>query len=254
MRFFRPLAYFATLSLVVSLAHFATTAAIRRAETGEAAGARVEAYRANLLTQYEERIVGQRLAYLYEQRHTLLQDVETQTRLNRILTRLSRVLYARALEVRIIGGSRPEAVSFPPGRIYITSALIKLAPTDEALAAVIAHEAAHLEDHHLARLIALALALPPVEQGRFPTRRAIITGQALQFAFPSALDEARLHCEMEADEIAVQKLERAGYTAEALAILLDTLNSRLSPRATQERAAMRARLNWLRERPLLSLR
>jgi beta-barrel assembly-enhancing protease len=254
MRFFRPLAYFATLSLVVSLAP-AVPAAIFAAETGEATGVLVEAYRANLLTQYEERIVGQRLAYLYEERHTLLTDVETQTRLNRIITRLSKVLPSdQALEVKIIRSARPEAVSFPPGRIYITSALVKLAPTDDALAAVIAHEAAHIEDRHLARLIALTLTLPPVEQGLFPTRRAIITGQVLQFAFPSVLDEARLRCEMEADQLARQKLERAGYRTEALAILLESLNARPSAPAGRERAAMQARITSLREQPLLSLR
>jgi predicted Zn-dependent protease len=253
MKFSRAPAYCATLCLVVYLA-LSPASANNAAEAGEAERVRVEVYRANLLAPDEERVVGQRLAYLYEQRHTLLKDAVTQARLDRIRARLHAVIPAQALEIKIIRGAQPEAVSFPPGRIYITSALVELTSTDDELAAVIAHEAAHISGHHLARLIALALALPVDEQESFPTRRAIITGQALQFAFPSTLDAARLRCEMEADQMALRSLERAGYTSNALALLLDNLTSRLSPQVQQERAALHARIALLREQPFLVLR
>jgi predicted Zn-dependent protease len=231
-----------------------TTALAFVAEAGEAASERVEAYRANLLTPDEEQIVGRRLAYLYEQRHTLLTDAETRARLNRISARLRAVIPGQALEIKIIRGAQPEAISFPPGRVYITSALLKLTQTDDELAAVIAHEAAHVVGRHLARLIALTLALPLGQQESFPTRRAIVTGQTLQFAFPSTLSNARLRCEMEADQMAVRWLECAGYAREALAILLDVLNTRISPALKQERVDLQSRIALLREQPLLVLR
>ena len=253
MKFSCPQAYGATLGLVVYLA-LSSTAAVFAVEAGEAENVRVEAYRANLLTLDEERIVGQRLAYLYEQRHTVLKDAATQVRLNRIAARLRSAVPSHALEIKIIRGVQPEAVSFPPGRIYLTSALVRLASTDDELAAVIAHEAAHVAGRHLSRLIAMTLALPFSEQERFPTRRAIITGQALQFAFPSTLNDARLRCEMEADKMAVRWLERTGYEGAALAVLLDSVSAHLSPHDKQERAALQARIASLIEKPFLSLR
>lgn len=240
-----PTAYRVTLSLVVFLALY-TTALAFAAEAGEAEKVRAEAYRLNLLTPDEERAVGQRLAYLYEQRHTLLKDADAQARLNRIGARLSAVIPGQALEIKIIRSDKPEAVSFPPGRIYITSALLKLTPRDDELAAVIAHEAAHIAGHHLSRLIALTLALPTGEQERFPSRRAIITGQSLQFVFPSALKDARLGCEMEADQMALIWLRRAGYAEESLALLLDSLSTRLPASVRQERANLQARVSLLR--------
>jgi beta-barrel assembly-enhancing protease len=254
MNISRPSAYCATLGLVLFLALF-TTAATFAAEAGEIERARIEAYRANLLTPDEERIVGKRLAYLYEQRHTLLTDVaDTEARLKRVSARLRAVMPGQALEIKIILGSQPEAVSFPPRHVYITSALVKLTRTDDELAAVIAHEAAHVAGRHLARLIALTLALPPIEQESFPTRRAIITGQTLQFAFPSMLNNTRLHCEVEADQRAVRWLECAGYDGEALAVLLGMIYMRLSPNLKQERVALQSRIALLRERPYLVLR
>ena len=244
MKFSCPSAYLTTLCIVVYLA-VSMPAAGFATDMGEAEGARVEASRANLLTPDEERVVGQRLAFLYEQRHPPSKDTQAQARLNRIAAQLRTVIPALALDITIIQGSRPEAVSFPPGRIFITAGLIELAPTDDELAAAIAHEAAHIANQHLARLIGLALSLPADTRGRFPTRAMIINGQSTQFAFPLELDRERLRYEMEADQTAMRWLERAGYAGNALAILLDSLNSRLSPYAQQERAALQARVATL---------
>lgn len=243
----------AALCLVVYCAR-TSNAAFFKTGAKEAASTRVEAYRANMLTPNEELIVGQRLAYLYKQRHRLLKDDLTEARLNRIKVKLSATVYMRALEISVIQSAWPEAVSFPPSSIFITSALIKLAETDDELAAVIAHEAAHVSCHHLSRLIALAEILPAAEREGFPTRSAIITGQALQFDFPTAIDGARLRSEMEADQLAVLWLEHAGYSIEALPILLGRLDTRLPPTAQKERAALRARARFLARQSLGQLR
>src|ERR1044072_4741943 len=109
-----PTASRATLCLFVYLA-LSMTVAVLAAETGEAEKVRGEAYRANLLTPTEERAVGQRLAYLYEQRHTLLKDKGYEARLNSVVARLSAVIPQQNFEIKIIRGAQPEAVSFPPG-------------------------------------------------------------------------------------------------------------------------------------------
>ena len=236
----------AALWLAVYLAPAPTATARPESVASEATSGSVEAYRANLLTPDEERIVGRRLAHLYEQRCTLLKDELTEARLKRIKRRLGAILApGLSLQVSVIQSARPEAVSFPPDSIYITSALIRLTATDDELAAVIAHEAAHVRCRHLARLIALVQALPPAERPNFPTREAIVTGEATQFDFPAAIDAVRLRSEMEADQLAALWIEQAGYRDEALAVLLGRLMDRLAPRAQKERAALRARMQSL---------
>jgi beta-barrel assembly-enhancing protease len=244
MKFACPSAYFAALGLVVCFAS-APAFALFAAEGNEAENVRVETRRANLLLLNEERVVGQRLAYLYAQLHPPLKDVSAQLRLNRVAAQLRAVTNAPTLDIKLVKSARPEAVSFPSGHIFITSALLRLTRNDDELAAVIAHEAAHVAHRHLARLIELALTLSPGERDQFPTRAAIITGQVSQFVFPAALDAARLRYEMEADQLAVLWLECAGYRVTALPLLLDRLNARLSPQAQQERSALRARIALL---------
>lgn len=244
MKFFRLPAYGVALGLFVclapsqSVAHFAT-------DTGEEDEARVEAFRANLLTVDEERVVGRRLAYLYALKHIQVEDAAAQKRLDRIALKLNETVNGETLEIIIIRGDWPEAVSFPPRSVFITSALFELARTDDELTAVIAHEEAHLYSHHLARLVGLALTLPRGQGEQFPTRAAIITGRVSQFAFPQALDGARLGYEMEADQLAARWLARAGYQVNSLATLLENLASRFPLEAKKERAALRARVALL---------
>lgn len=243
MRFFYHSALWMALSLGVCLA--ASPASAHYRASNEAEGTEVEAGRANLMTLDEELLVGQRLAYLYAQLHPTLKDAATQTRLNRVAARLCAATGAPDLRITIIKSARPDALSFPPRLVFITTALLELTRTDDELAAVIAHEAAHVTSHHLSRLIALTLTLPSSEREQFPTRAAIITGRAAQFMFPPALDEERLRCEIEADRLAVRWLERAGYRARALTTLLDNITARLLPRQQRERAALRKRLSKL---------
>ncbi len=221
------------------------------AETAETENARPEpdinllTLNAAPLSLNEERAVGQRLAYLYAQRHSLSVDVRMQERLNRIATRMCAAFEMPVLDITIVKSSQAEAVSFPPNRIFITSTLVKLARSDDELAAVIAHEAAHVRRRHLAHLIRLALTLSAKERAYFPTRAAIVTGQIVQFAFPPVLDTARLRYEMEADRQAVLWLERAGYENRALSSLLESLATRLSPQEFQESESLRARIALL---------
>lgn len=239
-----PSACLATLCLVVYLA-VSSSAANYEGGSGEADYARAAAYRENLLSSYEEGILGRRLAYLYEQRHTTVRDAKALARLDRAIASLRAVIPVRELEITIIHHARPEALSFPPGRIFITTALIDLASTDDELVAVIAHEAAHIYSHHLAHLLASALSLPEAERKRFPSRASIISGQSTQFAFPTSLARTRLRSEMEADKLAVEWLKQAGYRSTALAQLLYNLSARLSPRAHQERASLQSRVALL---------
>ena len=218
------------------------------AVANESEGAHLDAYRLNVMTVDEELLVGRRLAYLYQQLHPTVKDNASQRRVNRVTARLCDWTGAHDLRVIVVKSGRPDALSFPPHLVFITTALLELTPTDDELAAVIAHEAAHVSSHHLARLITLALTLPSSERQHFPALSAIIGGRVLKFTFPTALDEARLSCEMEADLLALRWLERAGYQPTALATLLDNITSRLLPRQQRERLALRARISKLNDK------
>lgn len=66
-----------------------------------------------------------------------------------------------ALECRLLNSSLVNAVSVPDGYLYVTRGLYRRLTTDAQLAAVLAHEIAHLEaeDHYAPRAATLADAL-----------------------------------------------------------------------------------------------
>jgi predicted Zn-dependent protease len=244
MKSYCPLALMLALSLLVC--HALTSSPARfAAQASGAESAHAETSRANLLTHDEERSLGNRLAYLYAQQHPTSTNTAQQARLKRVALRLNEATGAGELEINIIKSTRPEAVSFPAGHVFITNALLELARTDDELAAAIAHEAAHVHLRHLARLIELTLRLPACEREYFPTRAAITRGIALHIDFPPALDAERLRYEMEADHLATVWLKRAGYQESALYILLVKMQSLPSSRLQPEDSALRERADRL---------
>ncbi|MGH9900351.1 MAG: M48 family metalloprotease [Pyrinomonadaceae bacterium] len=201
------------------------------------------------LTAAEERAVGRRMAFFYAQRHAPVKDKQTSAVLARVAARLENEAGVPPLEIGIVRGTRAEAISFPGGHVFVTTALLKEARDEDELAAALAHEAAHSAARHSARLISAALRLPAEERPGFPTRAEIVTGRAFNFYLPRALDAARHDCEAEADRIAVRWLERAGYRAAALGELLTRLASTLPRESRDTRAALHERATTLAAPP-----
>jgi Peptidase family M48 len=67
--------------------------------------------------------------------------------LDRIVERLSNDEFAGgAISIGVLGSRSPNAFALPTGQVYVTAGLLDIACTEEDLAAVVAHELAHLED------------------------------------------------------------------------------------------------------------
>lgn len=156
-----------------------------------------------MFTTTEERALGERLAYCYALRHRQVYDEQYRQRIERVASRLQWSVGATKLQVAVIKDERFEAVSFPGGKIFITTGLLEGMRDDDELASVLAHEAALCFAHHTLRLISQALNLPPEERLGFPTREQIITGAVINFRFPPLLNGSAEAYEREADYLAV---------------------------------------------------
>ncbi len=85
-------------------------------------------------------------------------------RVQQALARVAQAAGVSAPEVWIAQASEPNAFALPEGRIYITQGLLKLLANDDELAAVLAHELAHLVQGHARKQLALNLGLLVAEQ------------------------------------------------------------------------------------------
>jgi len=125
---------------------------------------------------------------------------------------------------RVIESPEINAFALPGGYVYVYTGLRQVAPTEDELAAVLAHEITHAEEHHYA------------EQSRKSSRRGLLLGiGSLLLGLPNwanqtlgLLDFARTQKysraqEAEADRIGMERLARAGYDPAGMVSLLDKL-------------------------------
>ena len=122
------------------------------------------------------------------------------------------------VRVTVVDEDHPNAFAAPGGRIVIFSGLLRLCPSPDALAGVLAHEIAHVEERHGLKHLLRSL-------GVVFFAGCFIGGGVEEFATAETIAElssgllilkhSRDH-EHEADRIAVDKLKRAGREATGL--------------------------------------
>jgi predicted Zn-dependent protease len=192
-------------------------------------------YSQSVLSPAQERRLGEQAMREIRQNGAYLNDPEIAAYLNTLGDRL----VAAGPDPRqdfdffAISDSAVNAFALPGGFIGVHTGLLLLAQTESELASVLAHEIAHVTQHHIARMLAgqqrsmwlsiaaLAAALLAARAGNGnATQGAIAAAQALQIQ--SQLDYTREH-EREADRIGFQILDRAGFEVQAMSTLFERL-------------------------------
>ncbi len=140
-------------------------------------------------------------------------------------------------ELRRAAGARPDlrlehrkgfliganALALPGGPIIVTDELIYLAPSEDALAGVLAHEIAHVEEHHglrrLMRAVGMALIITVAigDSGELVEEAAGLPALLMDRAYSRTF-------EAEADDGAIAIMRKAGRDPSALADMLAALD------------------------------
>lgn len=152
----------------------------------------------------------------------------TPERQQAIRARFDAIAPAHGVEGGVAGGSRldfrgsqvgPNAFALPGGRIVLTDELVALAPSDEAILGVLAHELGHLHHRH-----ALRAALQTAAVGALVS---LWLGDLGALAVNASASIATLaysrDLEREADDFALAALARAGIPSAPLADLFAVL-------------------------------
>ncbi|MDR1617979.1 MAG: M48 family metalloprotease [Treponema sp.] len=137
--------------------------------------------------------------------------------------------------VGILNTKEINAIATPGGHIFVTRGLLECADSEDALAAIIAHEVAHIQLHHAASIIAdqqLANDLSQVagraaamaSRGSALKERTALFGRSIgvmvNTLFKNGFAQEQ---ELEADATAAGLLKSAGYDPSALIVVLRTL-------------------------------
>ncbi len=184
------------------------------------------------LSPANERRFGEQIMRQVRRDPAYLPDPDTQDYLNALGFKLVSVSPARYMDFEFFAIRDPmlNAFAFPGGFIGVHSGLVLGSANESELASVLAHEIGHVEQRHIARMIAkqregsyiaigaLLLALLAARSGSSSSgdaaQAAILAGQAA--AVQTQLNFSR-EAEREADRVGFQILLGAGYDPAGMA-------------------------------------
>ncbi|MDP1558379.1 MAG: M48 family metalloprotease [Nitrosomonas sp.] len=188
------------------------------------------------ISPFEERQIGLRIMRNIRADPSYLDDPEINSYLNnlgyRLISRSSEASPYQSFEFFALQDSSINAFALPGGFMGFNSGLIIAAQSESELAAVMAHEIAHVTQKHLARMIAgqkfsmiktlasLALAIIAARANPQAGHAVLVTAQAS--AIQSQLDFTRNH-EKEADRVGLNILLDAGFDPQGMAAFFERL-------------------------------
>lgn len=188
----------------------------------------------NLATKKEEHVffstasevrLGRSLAEKIEEKFKICKDVKLQERIDRIGQQLVSVCGRKDITYSFIVLKEKEVNAFalPGGYVYVNKGAIEKTDSDDEVAAILAHEVAHITARHsIKRLqasigynILSMLALAATKDARFK--------RGADLAFSQIMLGYSREDEFLADRLAVKYVEEAGYDPEAVIIFMEKL-------------------------------
>lgn len=200
----------------------------------------------NRMSTSQEVQIGQQAKQEIESKERILTSGPQAERLQRVAARiipLAQRDYNVPYSVKLIDSEQINAFALPGGPIYFYKGLVDLAATDDELASVVGHEAAHVVKRHSARQISDAQGkglLAQVFLGRSSNIVQTLASIGLQ------LDQLRFSRddESQSDEVGFKYLVEAGYDPNAMASFFRRMAEKSKSGGPE----------WLRSHPLTSKR
>lgn len=186
---------------------------------------------ATILSSLEEERLGREFMRNAATQLNFIEDLELKHYVNRLGRRLADHSDApqQNFTFYLVNDNTLNAFAVPGGHISVHTGLIMATAREAELASVLAHEIAHITQHHLARM------LKQSQSQNLPALAAIVAaillggqaGQAALVATNAGLVENQLKYsrtfEREADSIGIHALARAGYDPRAMPAFFEKL-------------------------------
>ncbi len=210
------------------------------------------------LSPQQERQIGEQSMFEIRADKSYLDDAEVSDYLNQLGYQLvaNSNEPGQAFEFFALNDNSINAFALPGGFIGVNSGLILTAQSESELASVLAHEIAHVTQHHLARMVAgqkfdsvaamaaIAVAILAARSNPEATQAAIVGVQA--GSIQRQLNFTRTH-EQEADRIGLATLHKAGFDTHAMPAFFERLQK--ATRLVEGNTP-----SWLRTHPITSER
>lgn len=173
----------------------------------------------NMLSTQEETELGARFAAEVEAQEKVSEDAELQAYVRQVGDRLARVAPRQDVTYQftvIDNAETLNAFALPGGHIYVYTGLLKICEHEAELAAVMAHEIAHVAAYHHGESLTRQMGyqtLASLVLGEKPDEMATLVANMLGQGIASSYSREQ---ERQADGLGMEMLWRAGYRPEAM--------------------------------------
>jgi len=172
----------------------------------------------NFYSLDKEMMMGKQMAQELEARSTMLRDQDVTQYVNELGQRLARTSDIKEpLVIKVVDSDEVNAYALPGGYFYVNTGLILAAQSESELAAVMAHEIAHIAARHATRNMTKVqiwniVSIPMMFVGG-PVGMAVREVSTL--ALPMSINKFSRDAEREADLLGIEYAYAAGYDPNA---------------------------------------
>ena len=138
----------------------------------------------------------------------------------------------RSYQVTVLNSPLVNAFALPDGRLYVTRGLLALANDESEIAAVMAHEIAHVNAQHATQRAELERRSKIASRVAAEVLQSRAAGEAVETQGLVSLASFSRAQELQADEIGVAIIAKAGFDPEGAARFLAALGRQSAMRAT----------------------
>jgi len=201
-----------------------------------------------LYSSDKETRMGERMAAGIEKQFKIIEDVDVNERVEKILDRIVAVCDRKDILyfIKVLDEEDINAVSLPGGYVYVFKGLIDKVKSDDQLAGVIAHEVGHINARHAVKRLQASYGAILLQALSIETESADVAA-GVGLAINSMFSEYSQQDEFQADDLGVKYMKKAGFDPNAMVEFLEIL------RLEQEKAPVRSYSYW-RTHPHLSMR
>ena len=180
----------------------------------------------NMVSTQEEVQLGQRFAVEVEKQEKVHSDPELQAYVREVGQRIARVAPRQDVTFTFSVIDAPDTVNafaLPGGYIYYYTGLMNICESEAELAAVMAHEIAHVSARHHGEMITRQMGMQTLADiilGENPRAAASMVTQLFSSGIAARFSRVQ---EREADQMGMDILYRAGYQPEAMVSFMNKL-------------------------------
>ncbi len=186
--------------------------------------------------------IGKDAAEKFDQQHHIITGTANSDRVKRIGKKITAATSRPNLPwtFKVVEDPTVNAFSLPGGPIYVNSGLLDLGISDNELAGILGHEAAHINQRHSAKSIQHGMEIAIISDIALRNKsEAMRTAVNLALSIGVDLPHSRKD-EYEADAVGVRIAYNAGYAADGIVDFLKRLDSLSNQAKTVE---------WLSDHP-----